>query len=405
MPELSHAGTAKDDIVSQITTEIRRGGPEVIEGIAVSWCDLWQEASGSAFFRPEWVLAYLRSFESKPDVWLVTASVGERLIAVLPLVRETGLFRGLPVRQLCGAACIHSCHFDLLRAPGALGIAATKAIWHALEHTNGWDLIRIPFTPSGGNAIDLRHHAEQAGFPTAADIASRSRFINIVDCCNGNLNVTPPLRPHFRKDLRRCARRLEEVVGVPPNLMLVREADASLLQSFYELEASGWKGREGTAVTSRADTRMFYDEAARIGSKLGCFRLALLQAKGRTIAGGFTMITGKTLLTLKLAYDEGSSHVSPGHLLLEAILRRCADEGITELEFGGDDENYKRVWTPLTRNYLCIYVFNRGRYGRLLRFHKLVVVPWMKHILSRIGKREGAAARNGRSNDASPNTS
>lgn len=373
--------------IAEITAEIRRGGPEVIEEIAVAWRDLWNLASRDPFYRPEWILAYLRSFKSKPIVWLVKAFRGKQLIAVLPLVKEAGLFRGIPVRQLRGAACVHSCRFDLLRVPGALGIAATKAIWDALEHTRGWDLIQIPFTPKDGNAIELVQHAEKRGLPTAADLASRSRYIRIVHSSDGKLHLDPQLNSHFRSELRRHARRLEEMLGARPEFMILREPNSDWLQRFYALEASGWKGREGTAIKSRADTRMFYDEIARIGATLGCFRLAVLEANGRMVAGAFGMAISNTFIPLKIGYDETLSRGAPGNLLFERILSRCSDEGLTELEFGGDDEHYKSLWTPLTRDYLRSYIFRRGEYGRLLQFHKLVVVPWFKRMLSQAGKR------------------
>jgi CelD/BcsL family acetyltransferase involved in cellulose biosynthesis len=372
--------------VHNITTEIRSGGPEVIEEMALPWCSLWDQVSEDPFYRPEWVLAYLRSFNSKSLIWLVTAFLGERLVAVLPLVKEAAFFRGLPVRQLRGAACVHSVRFDLLRAPGALGVAATKAIWHALEQTRGWDLIEIPYTPLNGNAVDLLQHAEEAGFPTATDVASRSRYVKVAGCSDGKLNLDPPLGSHFRTQLGRWARRFEKTFAVPPELTITREADTGLLQDFYDLEASGWKGRAGTAIKSRADTRMFYDEVARIAGKLGCFRLACLRANGRLISAEFFLAISKNLLLLKVGYDESLSRAAPGHLLFERILRTCGDEGIQQMEFGGDDEPYKRLWTPHTRDYLKVYLFKRGAYGRLLRFHKLAVVPRFKHILSQIQK-------------------
>jgi hypothetical protein len=35
------------------------------------------------------------------------------------------------------------------------------------------------------------------------------------------------------------------------------------LDRFYDIEASGWKKREGTAVTCGRDTLQFYNEVAR----------------------------------------------------------------------------------------------------------------------------------------------
>lgn len=377
---------AENELADKIATDIRCGGPELIEELAPQWCDLWEQVSEDVFYRPDWILAYLRSFETKPVVWLVTAFIGDRLVAVLPLVKELALFRGLPVRQLRGAACVHSVRYDLLRAPGALGTAATTAIWHALEQARGWDLIYIPFTPANGNAIDMAQRAEAAGFRTATDIAARSRYINIVGYIDGSPKIEPSMTSNFRCHLRRWGRRSEQVLGTSPELVVVREAETRALKRFYELEASGWKGQQRTAIICSENTRSFYSEAARIGANLGRFRLAFLQANGRLIAAAFGIAQRNSFMPLKIGCDEALPRCAPGHLLIESLLKSCCEEGIAEFEFGGQDEHYKSLWTPHTREYLKLYLFNRGAYGWLLRFHKLAVVPKIKNMVSQFCK-------------------
>lgn len=119
-----------------VVAKIEIGGEELVQRLAGP-CELREESRSAPFHRAEWIAAYVRAFEPRCEVVLLTAHAGDRLVAVLPLIRKRCWFVGVALRKLIGAANIHSVRFDILRSSCPAGEAALGAIWNLLKRTSG----------------------------------------------------------------------------------------------------------------------------------------------------------------------------------------------------------------------------------------------------------------------------
>ena len=86
------------------------------------------------------------------------------------------------------------------------------------------------------------------------------------------------------------------------------------------LEAAGWKGKGGSALSSSPATAEFAREAvAHAASNAGAVRIDSIDVDGEPIAMLVSFIAGETAFTWKIAYDEAYARFSPGaQLMLEA---------------------------------------------------------------------------------------
>lgn len=150
----------------------------------------------------------------------------------------------------------------------------------------------------------------------------------------------------FRENLRRAARKaralgdmqfVTETTGAGNGNghegAAARPPDA--LDVMMAVEASGWKGEQGAGTAIRLDPRAagFYREFASVppGPQDRC-EIISLYAAGRCIASSLCLKTGHEYAGLKIGYDPEFRQVSPGHLLVEEILRRCcADSDVRRL--------------------------------------------------------------------------
>jgi len=152
------------------------------------------------------------------------------------------------------------------------------------------------------------------------------------------------------------------------------EPDPELLQQFFNLEQSGWKGKEGSAINCRPETQAFYKEIAKGASAHGTFCLHSLEANSRMIAGAFSVATSDGFFPIKVAYDETLKRGGPGHLLFNAIVTECLEKHIPELFFGGTDEHYKSLWTQEKVALYNAFVFSadiRSQLAYRVRHHLL----------------------------------
>lgn len=348
-----------------VTAKVEIGGMDLVEHLAERWGELCDETNSLPFHRPEWIAAYLKAFEPESQVVLMTASAGDKLVAVLPLTRKRAWFAGIPMWKLAGAGNIHSTQFDIVRTSCEAGEAAIPAFWNLLKRMPVWNMLELPLLAKNGAGLRLIQRASKDGCQTMSVRFSECPVLRMEKDEKGQLNWLHGTSRHFRHELRRYARILARELGEEPRLVRRTNPDREALEQFYELEAAGWKGREGSAIKCTPQTRSFYDRIARVGAAGGYFCLHSLEANNRMLAGAFSVQTADCLYPLKIAYDESLRRGGPGHVMFDRILEECAHKGITRLFFGGRNDAYKMKWTSEMLPHFNGYVFSPDFRSRL----------------------------------------
>jgi len=286
---------------------------------------------------------------------------------------------GLPVRVLISPTNVHSCRFDVVVQRGPEGEAAICAIWDSFKSHREWDSLCFDYVSADGMLAQLVAFARDQHYPTARIESFASPYFSL-EGFKGDWDLwLSRLKGDFRREIRRRARKLEAQGEV--RLLRLDQADPARLQRFYELEASGWKGGEGTAIMRDPAIRCFYDEVASAASERGYFSLYFLEVSGRPIAGHFGLTYGNRYFVPKLAFDERYSALAPGHLMVNAVARDCAERGVLEFDFLGGQMEWKTCWTPLARKLHSFYVFNYNCLGQVLYTAKFGVKSAVKRLL------------------------
>lgn len=123
------------------------------------------------------------------------------------------------------------------------------------------------------------------------------------------------VRAKKRKELRRLQKRLADLGAVEQRLL----SDASELEAwctaFLTLEASGWKGREGTALACHPQDSAFFRAACAAAFDAGRLHMLRLDLDGRAIAMLVNFRHGPGAFSFKIAIDEARGRFSPGVLI------------------------------------------------------------------------------------------
>jgi CelD/BcsL family acetyltransferase involved in cellulose biosynthesis len=373
VPQLMAAAKAEPVV------EAFSGGVEIIERLANEWRELCAEGPcDEPFFRPEWIAAYARAFAPEKKLLIVTARVNGRLCAVLPLVQGWALFHGLPVRMLRGASNVHSCRFDLVHGAGQDGPLAIWAVWQLLKRKRGWDVIELDSVPEGGASERVLRLAQSDGHPTGQWEMSPGPYVTLP----GEVTMPDKALRHtssdFRTKVRRRRRKLEEEGEL--RLICTTQADPSELERFYQLERSGWKGREGTAIACHAETRKFYDEIARSATQFGYLSLYRLECGNHTVAMQYGLTYGGRYFLIKPAYDENFRQGAPGHIITYEVLRELLAQGGKEFDLLMPQMEWKREWATAARPHTLCYIFARGVVGRALHAYKFRLRPAVRQM-------------------------
>ncbi len=347
-----------------------------LRALAEQWDALVERCDDQVFYRNGLLLLWLQSFAADADLRVLTLADSKgRLTAALPLIAVRSRMFGIPVRELRAAGNLHSCRFDLLADDPAM--AATSFVEH-LRQCSEWDVLCLTDTPADGSAMNMLPAAERAGLVTGCWTSQHSPYCALPGT---RLEFELSLNRRLRSNLRRVRRRLQGHGVVTSERFIGGPQLAAKLGEGLALEASGWKGREGTAIQQDPSTLAFYLALAEQAAIEGRLALWFLRVDGKAVAFDFALEHRGSLLVLKTAYDERFADCSPGQLLVEDELHDAVERGWHECDFLGTSSAAKRVWTRLARPHCWVFLF-RGPRGHLLRALKFSIVPALKRILA-----------------------
>jgi CelD/BcsL family acetyltransferase involved in cellulose biosynthesis len=127
--------------------------------------------------------------------------------------------------------------------------------------------------------------------------------------------IDSPASRDLKRELRRKERRLAEQ-GALRHVALETGGDAQRwIDDFLRLEASGWKGRRGSALACSPAHRHYFTAVADAAFRRGCLLMHGIDFDGRPIARSCDFVARDSAFSFKTAFDETYARYSPGVLL------------------------------------------------------------------------------------------
>ncbi|RZN05030.1 GNAT family N-acetyltransferase [Bradyrhizobium genosp. SA-3] len=135
------------------------------------------------------------------------------------------------------------------------------------------------------------------------------------------------------KELRRQRHRLEENGPVLFEVARGRDEIGPALETFLQLEASGWKGERGTALIQHAGDATFIRRAVAALAETAQCEIITLRAGMTPVAAGVVLRHQDRAFFFKLGIDEHFAKYSPGvQLTLDLTRHLCADPAIASAD-------------------------------------------------------------------------
>jgi hypothetical protein len=281
-----------------------RRGIAALREIVSDWEALAAEAAEPNPFYEHWML--LPALEAYGAAGLRCYAVWDSgtLIGLFPS-RVNRRFHGLPVRTL--NAWRHR-NMMLCAAPLVREKAVAKCI-AALLDSGIAPVVEFDWIGAGGPLYGaLADAAAAAGMPClVTDAYTRALLLRGRD-------PRARFNSNLKNNLRRWRARLEEYGRVTPARLAPGGDVAAWTEEFLRLEASGWKGRAGSAVACRAEDRRFVTEVFAEAFRRGRLHITGLDLDGRALTRHSMLVAGEGAFTFKIAYDERYAKCSPGIL-------------------------------------------------------------------------------------------
>jgi CelD/BcsL family acetyltransferase involved in cellulose biosynthesis len=246
-----------------------------------------------------------------PEVPLHIACVRDaagRLHGVFPLVREP-LRAGVKVMVLRN--WMHRYCFlgtPLVDAAGADGVLAALARWVESGAAPARGLQWTKLRWDGPFGVVLRETFLRLSWRMDVAVAQRALLLRAADPKAG-------ISTKHAKELRRLERRLSEHGDLAYAAIQPGEAWRPWFDDFLDVEASGWKGAEGSAIRSNPQDAAFFGAVVGEAQARGQLQLLRLAVGGRAAAMKLNLRGRDGAYALKIGYDEAYAPFSPGVLL------------------------------------------------------------------------------------------
>jgi CelD/BcsL family acetyltransferase involved in cellulose biosynthesis len=371
---------------TSLALRLQIGGAELIQELAPDWRALCDESGDEVFYRPEWMQAYLAAFAPGSKITIISAWAGARLRGLLPLLRDRVWINGLPAVQLSLPANVHCARAGFAVSPGDESNGILRVLWQGLKNLPGWNVLDVSHVLEGSGIDRVASLARSEGFPVARKRTTQTLYLPIAAAGSNPFSKDQQpwmaaTRPKFRSHLRRTRRQLEEQGG----LVLKHYAtdDQAALARFYDLESSGWKGAEGTAIKCDPRTLHFYNSVASAAARQNYLSLDFLELNGEPVAGHFAFNFRGRYLLAKAAYDESFRRYGPGQLLVHSVLNETPQRALHEFDFVGPATWDESRWASARRTSYRIFIFSNNLYGRLLHAVRISARDAARRLLRR----------------------
>ena len=327
--------------------------------LRTEWAELADRLRAGPFAHPGWFAAWQSAFGSGTPLVVSVHRRGE-LAGVLPLRSRYGACASL--------TNWHTPEFPVL--------ATEEGVLEAMLEEG----LRL-----GHGALDLSF-LEADSAKTCSQVAGsrrgscetrviqRAPYIDVEGSWQEFLAGLPSRK---RSKINRTRKRLETAGEVSFEVLEGSPDLDGALEEGFAIEAAGWKGAAGTAISANPKTLRFYREVARWAAGKGWLRLSFLRVDDRAVAFGFGLEHGGAHYDLKNGFHPDFASYAPGIVLASMRIEQAHESGLDRYEFLGDADRHKLDWTHCLHDRVRAQLFDptaRGlaerlawRYGRSLR--------------------------------------
>lgn len=293
-------------------------GRDALPMLLPAWEDLCGRCvEDNVYYSPQYAQALLDSVERRASIAFAAVWDETRLVALLPFTSARLAVPGSrPTAQAWQSKYTFSCTPLLDRLQKAEAAAALVDMLASFRRSE-WVIPRVNI------------HGEACQAMVAALAGRRSPWAFSDHFQRAALEAGGTFDEHMkrhvssnrRKGLARNRRRLEELGKVEHQSHRSGEGLEQAVLAFLKIEASGWKGKRGTALACNEDTRKFA-LSAFAGNDAGSICHAdVLTLDGAPIAVSLIALAGRTGFAVKGCYDEAYRNYGAGLLLETEVIR------------------------------------------------------------------------------------
>jgi CelD/BcsL family acetyltransferase involved in cellulose biosynthesis len=312
-----------------------------LPAVAEAWDELIDVGHPGAIFRSAaWLQTWWRQFSDDKELCIYAATKGTRLIGALPAYRVESVLGGQRLRLL-GDGAVTSDYLGVIARVDDLRDAAQAIAKAVLSEER--DVLLDGLIGSDPLIDALRRRAT-----TSSLLAAACPYLSIDG--QGDFKSWITSRPRgLGAQLQRRRRWLEKQPGFRIDVLTDQAEVAAALPTLWQLHRARWALSGGSRALPDTAVEQFHYESARALARLGWVRIYVLHADGRPRAALYGFERGGRLSYYQMGTDPDWRKRSVGTVILCAALEDAFERGLGEFDFLRGNEQYKMLFSGLTR--------------------------------------------------------
>ena len=282
-------------------------------------------AEPNGYYLPEWELAVNASAKGRGNAAALGAWRGtSTLIGLMPVISMWRAYK-IPLPALVSAD-----PYGTLCTPLLDRDMAEDAVSNIMEQARRAGAHALIFRATSLDGAAMKAFADVLGRDGIAPLVLQSHVRACLDAtCDADEMLRDTLGAKKLKELRRQRNRLAEHGAVNFDVARTPADVAAAIETFLMLEASGWKGQRGTALSQDDGDAAFVRRATSALAGTGQCEIVTLRAGETPVAAAIVLRHQDRAFYFKLGVDERFAKFSPGvQLTLELTRYLCADPAI-----------------------------------------------------------------------------
>ena len=351
-----------------------------------AWNDL-AARTGDILCSFDWCEVWWQHFGRGRQLEIHTLHDGGRLVAVLPLFRETIHPGGVWLRTVRIVGCDYTVTAVGLAIEPAHAERFTRMLLDRLEQDGSWDMLEM--APLRSYATIVEPIAQVCARDThvqAAIIGRTDGWETVFHLPGTYEELLASQSSSVRSDTRRRERRLSEQHQVEVSTVTAPEQVQPALDALIQLHQAQWVAKGWPGHFGRLSVQQFHRDLAQRLVQAGQLVLITLKADGHAVAAAYGYCFGRRTHNLIVGncHDELWQRYGLGKIMYGHLFRHAIAKGSCMLEAGRGVFGHKIELGGKLYGGRSLVVIHSGRSTRL-RFWMALRAAYLIHcVYSRI---------------------
>jgi CelD/BcsL family acetyltransferase involved in cellulose biosynthesis len=302
----------------------------------------------------EWNYSWWNHYGKPGDLRLFLAEQDGQLVGIAPMCLQRR-FRGWPQAHLSFISRKRADYLDFLVPTGGEAAFFTAFFEHLNEHRKDWGFLDLSdLRQDSTNVAHILTTATRV-FP-AATVEAREICVT-VPLTRTWEEFLASLGKNARRNIGRYGRQLEKEFAVsfkiPADAVQMRKCLADFAQVYH----SRWKEDHSETYFEQPEAAAFERQLCELGTEAGWYRLYMLYADEKPVAGYLGYVCHGQYYAGLLAHVPEFHKYSVGTVLIAKTVEDCIRNGWSALDMTRGDEPYKYHWNGIKKRNFHLRVF------------------------------------------------